>query len=821
MFDIRTILLQIISSCAVILMLCSNAAATEHNEVSKWGIASAYFFVGFTIAMLIYFFCRNWVEKLYEIVSRSQFGNFLPQVYHRDSIADRIYGYYLWDRRDGFEMISPYLKNLLRLDDFSHGFETLRKVLAEDDFRKLRDFATKLRREEINEFRSVIKLPRGNIVLECIGLLRNDPDMRPGFTIWFRDISESTSEFNSLKQENEALRHKYNLLQRVCEQAPFPVWMRDENLNITYCNHAYADAVEDNSSEITEPNLIELDGTVRDIAEEASNSGLTQTKLCHVVSKGKRRLFRIIEMPVSDADKRCFAGFAIMQSELEDAEAELKRYVSAQADFLESSASAMAVYGADMKLKSYNNAFVNLWKLDEAWLDNSPAYGDVLEALREKRKLPEQANFLAFKRQNIEFFTTLIKTHEEYYYLPDGRVLRVIIIPHALGGLMFAYEDVTDRLALERNYNTLIAVQRATLDHLQEGVAVFGEDGRLRLYNSEFASLLQLDTKMLSAEPHISDVIERMQPALHISGAWTDFRDEFRARILQRSNNSSKLYLSDGKVLNWFSMPLPDGAVMLTLDDITDSIIVEETLRDKNRALEEADRVKTEFLASMSYELRSPLTSIMGFSEALNKNYFGELNAKQHEYMEAINGSSHRLMALINNILDLASIEAGYMKLSIARFNVRGMLEEVAAMQAERLRESGINLVIKCDNNFGDIEADEARIKQILFNLLHNAIKFSDNGKLITIGVENISEDKFSMWVEDHGDGMSKEDQAMAFERFYRGSSVKARKSGAGLGLSMVKRFTELHSGTVKLSSIPGQGTKVTCILPKIAKQPA
>lgn len=789
---------------------------------SGWLQAIVSFILGVLVAALIYVLFRDKVEKVYEKFGRSRFGSFLPTFYHRDSITDRVYGYYLWDAQDGFELLSPLLRQILRIDDTYQTFEGFQRALVEEDYAKLLHEIQRLKAGEAEEFRAVLRLSRAQAVLECIGILRSPP-MRPGITVWFRDITTSVREVEQAKSDAEMLRQRNRQLQRISDYAPFPVWQRDADLAITYCNSSYADMVEESSHSVLDAHTLELDAQVQLLAREAQRTGKVQERVLYIVSHGARTRFRVIENPIFNGSQiEGYVGFALDMAGQEAVEAELKRYISAQGEFLESSASAMAIYGADTRLKSYNQAFLRLWKLDEPWLDMEPGYADVLESLREKRRLPEQANFPMFKKQNLEFFTTLIKSHEEYYYLPDGRVLRVIVIPHALGGLLFAYEDVTDRLALERNYNTLIAVQRATLDRLREGVAVFGEDGRLRLYNPEFAGLFQIDRKTLDAEPHLGDLVEMARALLHTGEVWEEFQERIVVRMMERQGNGGRLHLSDGKVLDWLSVPLPDGAMMITFYDITSAIIVEETLRDKNKALEESDRVKTEFLASMSYELRSPLTSIMGFSEALKKNYFGELNVKQQEYMEAINSSSHKLMSLINNILDMATIEAGYMKLTLTNFPVKALLDEIYQLQAERIKESRLELLLEYDDTLGSMRGDELRIKQIIFNLLHNAIKFSEEGGKIIIGARQVEDEQghqmIAVWVEDHGEGMSKEEQTLAFERFYRGASVKARKTGAGLGLSMVKRFAELHGGKVHLSSIAGKGTKVTCYFPRDAE---
>jgi len=619
-----------------------------------------------------------------------------------------------------------------------------------------------------------------------------------------------------LKAENEKLKTELKNVSTIINMAPFPIWQRGKDMAVQFYNIAYSEAVEDVGDKHDGGRAPELDNKAKTLAVTALSSGKPVLDRRHIVVGGARKLFEIHELPVPE--EKISVGFAIDISEVEVLKEDLDRHVSAQSDLLESSASAMAIYGADMRLKSFNYAFVSLWKFDEIWLETQPTYGEILEALREKRKLPEQANFQMFKQQQMKLFTDLIEPREEFFYLPDGRSLRVIAIPHALGGILFAYEDVTDRLALERSYNTLIAVQRETLDNLHEGVAVFGEDGLLKLSNPNFLSLWKIDAETARSEPHGRELVERCKD-LYIYTEWDNFKQNHIAEMQSRELISKRLERSDGKVIDWRKVPLPDGATLITYLDITDSTLVERSLRERNEALQAADRLKSEFLANVSYELRSPLTSILGFSEMLKQLYFGSLSDKQKEYVEGIYQSSHHLMQLINDILDLAGVEAGYMRLEITKFDIYAMMKSVLSLIQERARELNLNIEFKCPSKIGKMTADETRIKQILFNLLSNAIKYSEAGGVITLGAREEKPDDIVLWVEDQGQGIPPEEQEAVFSTFYKGRkqdiprAKSGQRSGTGLGLSIVKSFIELHGGQVDLRSEKGKGTCFECRL--------
>ena len=409
-------------------------------------------------------------------------------------------------------------------------------------------------------------------------------------------------------------------------------------------------------------------------------------------------------------------------------------------------------------------------------------------------------------------FTSLLDPLEELEHLPDGKTLRVVITPHPLGGLLYTWEDVTASLALERSYNTLIAVQKETLDNLYEAVAVIGGDGRLQLSNPAFGRVWQLGEDELATAPHISELVEWMRDFLD-HGDWENTRAEHINLLTDRAGQSGRIERAGGSVVDFATVPLPDGAMLLSYVDVSDSHRVEQFLRERNEALETADRLKSEFIANVSYELRTPLNTIVGFSEILTGEYFGELNQRQTEYSKGIYDSSQRLMSLIDDILDLATIESGHMSLELETVDVHVLLDSVLGLTRERVLRKSLKLDFDCPENIGLILADERRLKQALFNILSNSVKFTPEEGEITVSARRV-EDNIIITFTDTGIGIPEEDQARIFGRFERGDQPEARRTGVGLGLSLVQSFIKLHGGDVELESAPGVGTKVVCRLP-------
>jgi signal transduction histidine kinase len=504
------------------------------------------------------------------------------------------------------------------------------------------------------------------------------------------------------------------------------------------------------------------------------------------------------------------AGIGIDATEAEAMRAELTRLSEAHRRTLDELATGVAIFGTDQRLTFYNSAYRSLWELDAGFLDQSPTDSAVLDQLRGARKLPEEQDFRQWKAALHEAYRAA-EPKEHLWHLPDGRTLRVVTTPNPQGGVNYLFDDVTERLELARRYDALIRVQGETLDNLAEAVAVFGSDGRLRLHNPAFARMWRLAPDTLTDRPHIEAVIERCRPLYGEDALWQRLRATVTA-IESRDGVTGQLERRDGSVVDLATVPLPDGATLVTFLDVTDTINVERALRERNEALEAADALKVDFVHHVSYELRSPLTNIIGFAHFLGEPSTGALNAKQREYLGYINSSTNALLAIINDILDLATIDAGAMKLNLGPVDVQRTMGAAAEGVQDRLVKDGLMLEIKAAPNIGTFVADERRVRQILFNLLANAVGFSPPGATITLSAERLP-DAIVFSVTDNGPGIPLEVQDRVFN-WFETHPLGSRHRGAGLGLSIVRSFVELHGGTVALDSAVGHGTTVVCTFP-------
>jgi len=615
-----------------------------------------------------------------------------------------------------------------------------------------------------------------------------------------RELAEINLRYRALLQETEMLRG-------FAEKAPWPIWTKRAEGGLLYVNNAYAQASEAaNVSDALERNLELLDSGDRSNMERTLTSTAAFTGRLPIVVGGQRRMYDVHALNVGGGS----VGIAIDACEATELRAALNRMAEAHRRTLDQLSSGVAIFDSRRRLAFYNDSYRRLWDFERTFLDGNPDDSSVLDRLRAARKLPEQPDFRAWKAKLHEAYRA-VETAQDTWYLPNGRALSVVTTPNPEGGVTYLFDDVTESLDLARRFDGLIRVQRETLDNLAEAVAVFGSNGRARLFNPAFASMWKLSAEALGEQPHIETVEGWCKPLFDDEATWRIIREAI-TRIENRATVPLKLERKDGSVLVCMTMPLPDGATMLTFQDITDTENVERALRERNEALETADQMKVDFVHHVSYELRSPLTTIIGFAHLLNDPATGPLVAKQAEYLNYITASTNSLFALINNILDLASIDAGAMTLDIGPVDIRKAIDNAAEGIQDRITLDHIELTIEVDPNIGTFVADGGRVVQVLYNLLANAVGFSPPESTITLSAKR-TEHHVVFAVTDRGPGIPPEVKDKVFD-WFESHSNGSRHRGAGLGLPLVKSFVELHGGRVRVDSILGRGTTVTCDFP-------
>ncbi len=626
-------------------------------------------------------------------------------------------------------------------------------------------------------------------------------------TLRFRPLTGQRLETSETLYDAHKLARQVERLSAILDSVPFPVWLASEKGELNWVNRSYVEAADSGKADdVLARNVVLAKSDAIDRSKADPKSHLLGR--ARLVRDGSIHALNIHEVNVENG----VIGFAADATPLEELEKELDRHIKAHASTLNKLSTAIAIFGPDQRLRFYNHAYAQLWQLDAKYLEGGPADGEVMDKLRAERLLPEQANYREWRNKQLEAYSK-IEPREDYWYLPDGRSLRVISEQHPFGGVTYLYENLTKEYQLESRYNELFEVQRETLDNLAEAVALSGPDGRLRLFNPAFMRFWSLDRAFLESKPHVDELARRPGLSTESKSAWQDIRFGVTGLGADRHPQEGRVF-QDDRFLRYRAVPLPDGNALLTFSDVSDAARAERALQDRAEALEAADRLKNSILSNVSYEVRTPLNSIMGFSEALELGMLGALTPRQIEYVNAIRRSSEELKSTIDAIIDLSAIDAGQMDLKLGSVNIATLLEKSAEKYVMLLEKRKIDLSIEMASDVTTIVGDFERLEQVLGNLLSNAAGFSSPGGKVRMGARKKG-DMLQIWVADSGRGIEPELQRKVFERF-QSKPLPGSHRGPGLGLALVKSFTELHGGTVSLVSKLEHGTTVVCTLPLV-----
>lgn len=631
----------------------------------------------------------------------------------------------------------------------------------------------------------------------------------------FRDMAGYRRELLAILDRHKRLSRDIGLSRAILDTLQCPVWLRDDDGRIGWCNAAYVKAVEAASAdEAIEKQVELLESRQRQALGRAISRGQSYRKRIQLTTGGDKRQHDLVVIPMDGAS----AGAAIDVTAAETARSEVDRQIQTYGRALDRVATAVAIFSAEQKLTFFNDSYLKLWGLDAAWLASEPSDGAILDRMRDMGALPEMANYRDWKAKTLSCYKNGPKK-ENWWHLPDGRVLHVMGERRPDGGVTYLYVNETNRIALESRYNALINVQGETLNSLKEGIAVFTSDGRLELYNTAFAFVWQLSPEALAEKPHIDDIILRCGKLYENPVVWRDLSRAVTAFSEHRDFQDGQMLRSDQSIVDYTAVPLPDGAMILIFSDVTGTKHHEKALVERNEALVAAGRLKDQFIGHISYELRTPLTTIIELSDLLVTPEVGSLNAKQQDHLGGIATSSKTLLAMVDDILDLATIDAGVLELEFTQVDVREVIEAARRGLSDRVANASIGLDIRIAADVGDFVADAARVRQVLYNLLSNAVGFSKPGDTVRLAAHR-EHGQMIFSVADRGVGIPKDQKAHVFERF-ESRSQGSKHRGAGLGLSIVKSLVELHGGEVELESELGQGTRVTVRFPEGAAEQA
>jgi len=652
-----------------------------------------------------------------------------------------------------------------------------------------------------------------------------DPRISPGGAaiVWVFDFTSNADELKRLQNESRRAKTDFSALIGMIEAAPVPMWFRDSSMNLRLVNNAYVEAVGapdlvtvvDRQIELLEP---EGTRTPAAIARETMEKQERSERIDAVTIDGNRRSLKVTELPLGEDG---VAGYAIDIEEQQQVRRTFRAFREAQRTMLDQLSAGVAQFDTEERLAFANRPFRRMFGLTDEAIEGRIAFDRFLAEARENGATPEVRDFPEWRRERRAWFDRS-DTLEENWPLTGGKHLRIVAQPMADNGLVLIAEDQTEQLEISATRDTLLRTRAATLDSLFEALAIFAPDGSMQLWNRSFAGAWGLNPEVLDTHPSAENLVSAIGENL----AHPDQADRIGAVIksatLDRRSKQGQVVLQDDRTLRFAGVPLPDGNGLLTVLDITSSQKAEQALRERAIALEEADAVKARFLANMSYEFRTPLTTIGGFAEMLASGAAGDLDEQAREYVDAILNSTERLTDQVENVLALSQSQAGLMPIDKEPVDLLDFLTKFVRTREQAIIGGELSLDLK-GRKGRKVEVDVRQFERALGNLLDNAIEHTPpEGRIVIECLPRRRSDEWAATIvmSDTGPGMSAPEIARALGQSDRRPGSVDPEDGepearaAGLGIRLSRELIEAHDGLLELSSQRGSGTVVTIRLP-------
>lgn len=484
---------------------------------------------------------------------------------------------------------------------------------------------------------------------------------------------------------------------------------------------------------------------------------------------------------------------------------------------LDNMAQGYCAYDADLRLVSFNPRYAELLGFDRDFLRPGMTMAEVLRDLAWRGEYGD-GDIERIVADRLALYENADNRRLEFERLrPNGMALAVCRRPLPKGGCVVTFTDVTEQHRARLALNDRSGLLETTLHHMSHGIAVYDASQHLVISNDVHRQLLELPPGLAVPGRKFEDIL-RFNAERGEFGTG-DLEAEVRKRlasVVRQEHHSRQYTRRNGVSMLVRRVPMPNGGFVITYVDMSEQKRAETALIVAKEQAEVANRSKSEFLANVSHELRTPLNAVIGFSEMMRDSMFGPLgHHKYEEYARDINLSGRHLLSIIEDILDLSKIEAGRTELHEESIDIANAVANCIRILRTRAEAAGVLLITNVQDELPPLRGESRKIKQILLNLMSNAIKFTPAGGRIILDVHQRREGALVLRVRDDGIGIAAADIPKALAPFGQIENALSRTHhGTGLGLPLSKAFAELHGGTLELDSEPGKGTTVTILLP-------
>jgi signal transduction histidine kinase len=607
-------------------------------------------------------------------------------------------------------------------------------------------------------------------------------------------------KYLNLEHLYKAALEEKESLKLILETIPVAIWSRNENMEITYFNNAYSNIVFGYQKPF-DSDLLEIDKSAILSAKKSFAENRSIVNERSIIIEGKMYLYQITDIPLVENKLVTSVAWDISNKEL--IQKELQEVLLSHENLLESSSNACMIIAADGKLKYYNDALVKFWGADEEILAHDITHEEIIDHLYTKRKLPEQYNYAKFKKERTVLSRAITEPREDLFYLPDGKCLRCVVIPHPGNSTLFIYEDVTEKLSLERMNHTLNAVQKYTIDNLQEGICVFNETGGLEILNAGMSKLWDLEISEDHQANNLAEIIEKILGECSSETELEELRYAFTKVMVSRIAAQQTIRNFNGNIIHRVMIPLPNRGIMVSDLDITDSVSVQNDLIEQNESLVYVDKIKSEFLANMSYELRSPLTTILGISQLLLLHDYDNLSDNQRGRLGDMLKATDDLSKLVDDAIEITTISSGYTVLDIEEFDLNALIRTIILESSNSLAMSNVSCNFDYDMSKVIFVSDKVKFQHAITKLIENSIYRSKNVSRIDIALKEKG-DFYILSITDDG------------PKPYEKNSRKNSRSSTGLRYILARAIILLLQG--KISSKYSKATNSTSFIIELPK---
>lgn len=599
-------------------------------------------------------------------------------------------------------------------------------------------------------------------------------------------------------------------LNRILDFLPMYVWQKNRNLQITYCNESYAKALEASKDYVISNNVRLISASRRGVyVDQSLYSTKPKKSREHVVINGSRRLLSIEETPFTKDGKSI--GVAIDITDKEELETNFRNYQKHTEEVLNNISVPVAIFDANAILVFANQAIIRMFSVTEEDIYKNYKFSDIMNYLLSRESIIAPEDILKYKAKATELFREVVEPHCTTIHLTNGNVVSVTITPNHDDGLVFMFEDITDKVLLERRINSVSSIYNETLDTFSEGVIILASDSKIKLANKAVQKLW----RKKKIEAYIGEFFQNSSQLL-TSESKTQFLDSnLLAMLSERVAFSKKLQFLSGETVQCEYTPLPEGLGIIRFVDISDAVNLTKTIEEKKVITKQIERLKSNLISNISHETHASIQTISGFVDILCNEYFGELTEKQMEYCNGIANAVKNLNNTIDAVMELAKMEAGQMKLTYAEVKLLKIIQTSISLVNDAAKKQSISI----NTNFEDQEfvvyLNEESITKALFYLINRSMQELSAGNNIDILVTiNNDTGEFKITIKDDGAPLPADELDKIQQGLADNSQYNYLEYSWDFGLALAHNIIAFHKGSIDVQSDAPNGNMVTCKLP-------